>query len=110
MDKEKIKDRWTEYCSELYRETEQTNKELLKELQQITPPDEVDGEEDDGILYEEVERAVNHLKRGKSPGTDGITGEMIKAGGQRWYKHCTLSANNCGMKEQYQRNGQNPYW
>jgi hypothetical protein len=80
MDKEKIKERWTEYCSELYSETEVTNKKLLEELREITPPAEDD--EKDDILYEEVERAVNQLKKNKSPGTDGITGEMIKAGGR----------------------------
>jgi len=30
-----------------------------------------------------VEKAVNRLKKSKGPGTDGITGEMIQAGGER---------------------------
>lgn len=80
MDREKIKDRWTEYCRELYSETEQTNRKLLEELRVITPPTEDDA--NDGILYEEVERAVKHLKKNKSPGTDGITAEMIQGGGE----------------------------
>jgi len=33
------------------------------------------------ILVEEVQKAVNKLKNNKSPGNDGITGEMIKHGG-----------------------------
>src|SRR6218665_2561634 len=84
MDKEKMKERWTEYCKDLYSETEQTDKILLKELRDISPPDEDD--ERDVILYEEVERAVIHLKKNKSPGTDGVEGEMIKAGGDEMIK------------------------
>ena len=30
------------------------------------------------ILVEEVQKAVKKLKNNKSPGNDGITGEMIK--------------------------------
>src|SRR6218665_3863690 len=84
MDKEKMKERWTEYCKDLYSETEQTDKILLKELRDISPPDEDD--ERDVIRYEEVERAVIHLKKNKSPGTDGVEGEMIKAGGDEMIK------------------------
>src|SRR6218665_183142 len=61
MDKEKMKEGWTEYCKDLYSETEQTDIILLKELRDISPPDEDD--ERDVILYEEVERAVIHLKK-----------------------------------------------
>src|SRR6218665_711996 len=44
---------------------------------------EEDTEEEDDILDEEVEKAVNQLKKNKSPGTDGIAGEMIQAGEER---------------------------
>lgn len=80
MDKEETKKRWTEYCSELYQNTEPENKELLEELDKISPPPRDD--EEDNILLEEVERAIKHLKNNKSPGSDGIIGEMIKAGGE----------------------------
>src|SRR6218665_3005524 len=65
-------------------ETERTDTNLLKELRDISPPDEED--ERDVILYEEVERAVIHLKKNKSPKTDGVVGEMIKAGGDEMIK------------------------
>ena len=65
-------------------ETERTGKNLLKELRDVSPPDEED--ERDVILYEEVERAVIHLKKNKSPKTDGVVGEMIKAGGDEMIK------------------------
>src|SRR6218665_46853 len=84
MDKDKMKESWTEHCRDPYNETEQTDKNLLKELRDISQPDEDD--EMDVILYEEVDRAVNHLKKNKSPGTDGVVGEMIKAGGDEMIK------------------------
>ena len=61
MDKEEIKTRWTEYCSELYKDTDEENRDLLDELEQISPPARED--EKDNILYEEIEEAVKHLKR-----------------------------------------------
>ena len=100
MDKEKIKNRWTEYCSELYCETEQTDKDLLEELKAISPPNEDDIK--DNILYGEVERAVNNLKKNKSPGTDGITGEMITAGGDN------LTKEIHGICQQVWREGRIP--
>ncbi len=35
------------------------------------------------ILYKEVAEAVKRLKKGKSPGIDEITGEIIQAGGEK---------------------------
>lgn len=84
MDREKTKQRWTEYCSDLYKNTDPENRELLEELEMISPPPKDD--ENDNILYEEVEEAIKHLKRNKSPGVDGIRGEMIKAGGKELVK------------------------
>jgi len=49
-------------------------------------------DEEDVILYEEVERAIQQLKKGKSRGNDGMRGEMINAGGEKLkeeiYKLC----------------------
>ena len=63
---------------------------MLNELEMNSPPQRED--EDDDILYEEVERAKHQLKKGKSPGIDGIRGEMISAGGEKLkeelYKLC----------------------
>ena len=95
MNREETKERWTEYCIDLYSETETDpkNKDLLNELEMISPPQRKD--EDDDILYEEVERAIHQLKKGKSPGNDGIRGEMISAGGEKLkeeiYKQDNLS-------------------
>ena len=87
MEKEKVRNRWTEYCRELYEDKDKTNgelRELVQELKEISPPQRNDEEED--ILEAEVERAIKRLKNNKSPGVDGITSEMIKAGGQRLMK------------------------
>ena len=34
------------------------------------------------VSVEDVRRAVKKLKKGKSPGVDGITSEMLKCGGE----------------------------
>ena len=53
----------------------------MDELERIAhTQNEEDTEEEDDVLFEEVEKPVNRLKKNKSPGTDGITGEMVQAG------------------------------
>ena len=37
MDKEKIKQRWTEYCSELYKDNDKKNIKLLEEIEKMSP-------------------------------------------------------------------------
>ena len=53
---------------------------MLKELEEITLPN---NEEPQRLLYSEVEGAVDTLKRNKSPGSDGITAELLQAGGEQ---------------------------
>ena len=53
---------------------------MVKELEEITPPNNDDSHD---ILYAEVEGAINTLKRNKSPGSDGITAELLQAGGEQ---------------------------
>ena len=83
QDKEETKQRWTEYCSELYKDSNESDT-VSPELEEIAPPPTDDNE--DLILIEEVEAAIKRLKRNKSPGTDGIVGEAIQAGGDRLIK------------------------
>ena len=45
------------------------------------------------ILLEELERVVKPLKRNKSPGTDGIAGDLIQAGGEI-YRICSKTWEN----------------
>src|SRR5206468_3035777 len=63
----------------MYRDTNTKNLELLQEMESRSPPPRDDKNEN--ILFEEVEWAITQSKRNKSPGVDGISAEMIKAGG-----------------------------
>jgi len=61
MEREKVKERWTEYCSELCEITDMPGKKsFLKELNEMTPPPS--DNTDDSILWEEVTDAVRRLK------------------------------------------------
>ncbi|CAM4979652.1 unnamed protein product [Rotaria socialis] len=73
-----IKRRWTQYCSSLYKDPGGGDG-MVKELEDISPPENEDPHD---ILYSEVQAAINSLKRNKSPGSDGVTAEMLQAGGE----------------------------
>ena len=73
-----IKRRWIQYCSSLYKDPGGGD-EIAKELEDIAPPGDEDSQD---ILYSEVQTAINSLKRNKSPGSDGVTAEMLQAGGE----------------------------
>ena len=66
FEKEDVKNRWKEYIGDLFDDV-RTSK---------PSPRNLDGPE---ILKAEVERAIRHIKRGKAPGDDAITAEMIQA-------------------------------
>ena len=53
---------------------------MVRDLKRITPTNTEDLQE---ILYSEVEEAIRSLKKNKSPGSDGITAEMLQAGGEK---------------------------
>ncbi len=53
---------------------------MVKELEEIAP---LQNEDPQDILYSEVQAAIQALKRNKSPGSDGITAEMLQAGGEQ---------------------------
>jgi len=74
-----IMQRWTQYCSGLY-EDKGDGEKMVKELENITPSYDNDP---NGILYGEIEAAINKLKKNKSTGTDQITAEMLQAGGKQ---------------------------
>jgi len=76
--KDDIKQRWTQYCSSLYKDPGGGD-EVVKELEDIAPPTDEDTQD---ILYSEVQTAIRALKRNKSPGSDKISAEMLQAGGE----------------------------
>ncbi|XP_071582157.1 uncharacterized protein [Temnothorax nylanderi] len=67
-----IAETWRQYCTNLYRD----------EHSQVGPPCGPHEHLEPPILRSEVEKAIGQLKKGKSPGADGITAEVIKAMGQ----------------------------
>ena len=48
---------------------------------------------------EDVRKAVKKLKRGKSPGVDGITSEMLKCGGECLLEWLRTVCNVCFRRE-----------
>jgi len=88
QDKEETKQRWTEYCSELYKDTAKEGT--------VTPPSIDD--QGDYIMLELVEKAIKRLKRNKSLGTDGIVGEATQAGGIKLAKVIHKICENVNVK------------
>ena len=76
---DEIKQRWTQYCFDLYKD-HGGGDEVVEELEEITP---LIAEDPQDILYAEVQAAIDMLKKNKSPGSDGITAEMLQAGGEQ---------------------------
>ena len=73
----------TEICKNFYTE-------LFKTQMAIPPPSLADSAElHPEILLSEVRYAFSSMKNDKAPGKDGITSEMIKAGGPQLWKILT---------------------
>ena len=73
-DAEKVMSRWKEYFDELYNETNPVDEATLNQIVENS-----DKNPCQGILMEEVARAVKRLKDRKAPGVDNITAAEIKA-------------------------------
>ena len=70
----------TEICKNFYME-------LFKTQTVIPPPSLADSAELlPEILLSEIRHALSSIKNDKAPGKDGITSEMIKAGGPHLWK------------------------
>ena len=65
-----ILNRWTEYCSELYKYKANGDPSVLNCPQ-------TDTEDDYPILRKEGEAAVRSLKKGESAGVDNIPAELV---------------------------------
>ena len=73
-EKEDIRVIWREYCKKMYNTQTSDNEETVIFETEPEP------------LMEEVKRAIEKLKNGKSPGCDDITAEMIREGGEESVK------------------------
>ncbi|XP_042864337.1 uncharacterized protein LOC122248391 [Penaeus japonicus] len=73
-DREEVKDRWKEYCTNLYKRNES--------IVTPVPYGQMSSEPEPPPLIDEIREAIKELKLGKSPGNDQVTAEMIKNGGE----------------------------
>lgn len=94
-EKEQIKGRWKEYYEGLYNEQNPVDETVLDEL----PPTNT-AEHMDDFLEEEVAAAIKNLKKGKSPGEDNITAEMLQAGEECSVKMMHTLCNKIYQEEQ----------
>ena len=88
--------RWSKYFECLLnvdggRRAQLTEEDLQREIEDLI------GEL--RISLEEVRKAVKKLKKGKSPGVDGITSEMLIYGGEGLLRLLTRVCNVCVAEE-----------
>lgn len=70
--KTEVKNRWHEYCTELFSDPEQ----------RIQPDITIDDEnKEPEVLMSEIHRAIKRLKDGKAAGADNLPAEALKAAG-----------------------------
>ncbi|KAL4111985.1 hypothetical protein QTP88_015838 [Uroleucon formosanum] len=74
-DPSNIQECWRTYCQKLYTDPDEhsDNKNTY-------------GEQEPGILSEEIEQAMLKLKNNKAPGSDEITAEMLKLSGDKGFR------------------------
>ena len=92
----RVKERWTEYFEWLLNVDDGRRAELTESgLEGIH---EYANEEFE-VSVDDVRKAVNKLKKGKSPGVDGITSEMLKCGGECLLEWLRRVCNVCLLNE-----------
>lgn len=81
-----VNERWTQYCSNLYNVQLNTDPTIL-------PNPGPRHNETPTILKDEVAKAINKLKPGKTPGIDNIPAELLKHGGEHIIEALTTLCN-----------------
>ncbi|CAF1127812.1 unnamed protein product, partial [Didymodactylos carnosus] len=80
-------ERWREYFSELLNVPSTVDQQLIDEIQVKTLTKEEVERQNANPTVEEVRRAVKQMKSRKAPGSDEVTADLLKAGGEpviRW--------------------------
>ena len=91
-----VKQRWSEYFECLLNVDDGRRAQVDRIV--IERQDEnTNGELEVGV--EDVRKAVKKLKKGKSPGIDGITSEMLLYGGESLFEWLTRVCNVCVSEE-----------
>jgi hypothetical protein len=79
-DENEIRQRWKEYIEELYeKENKPTEEEMIGTIENPSDTDNMGPI----LLREEIEKAIEELKNGKSEGVDELPAEMIKCLGEK---------------------------
>ena len=92
----RVKSRWSEYFEQLLNVDDGRRAELT-EVRGGGGDENVNTNMD--VRVDDVRRAVKKLKKGKSPGVDGITSEMLKYGGECVLEWLTRVCNVCVSEE-----------
>ena len=69
---------------------------------------QTDTEDDNPILCEKVEAAVQSLKKGKSDGVDNIPAELVQAGGEDVITALTTTCNEIWKTGEWPTHGPSP--
>ena len=77
-DQDKVKERWKEHFCDLYNPKTSSDEKVLDECPMGGRSAEVPA----GVMMEEIEAAINRLKKNRSPGVDNISAEELQAAGQ----------------------------
>jgi len=77
-EQDKVKERWKEHFCDLYNPKTSSDEKVLDEC----PVGGWSAEVRAGVMREEIEAAINRLKKNRSPGVDNIYAEELQAAGQ----------------------------
>ena len=79
-DPDEVRERWKEYIEKLYDKSGKPSNEQMNMEDESELLDDDKGPE---LLEQEIVSALEQLKPGKSPGVDGILGELLKECGEK---------------------------
>ena len=79
-DRDEVRDRWKEYIEKLYDGAGKPSEEQMSIENETEVPEDDKGPE---LLEQEIVSAIKQLKKGKSPGVDGIPGELLRECGEK---------------------------
>ena len=93
---EHVKERWKEYCEDLYEINDNLphNNIVLDQTEEQPPP-----------LRNEIQKAIKDLKNNKSTGINEVTAELVKNGGENIVEFFIFSAERSGKREYGLRTG-----